>query len=60
MFRELQDRTCENAVGKSKFIQNREVVCLYDRNQLAGEMSLSPVCVEIRPLTIIAGNSPVP
>jgi hypothetical protein len=33
--RQLQDRACQTTVGKSKFIENREVVCLYDRNQAA-------------------------
>src|SRR5262249_7511577 len=46
-FGQLQDRTCQTTVGKSKFIENREVVRLYDRNQVAWEMSLSSVSMEI-------------
>src|SRR5215469_8466834 len=45
--RQLQDLACQTTVGKSKFIENREVVCLYDRNQVAWEMSLCPVSMEI-------------
>jgi len=44
---QLQDRACQTTVGKSKFIENREVVCLYDRNQATREMGLSPVSMEI-------------
>src|SRR5215831_11193238 len=44
---QLQDRACQITVGKSQLIQNREVVCMYDRNQATGEMSLSPVSMEI-------------
>src|SRR5262249_25591439 len=44
---QLQDRACQITVGKSQMIQDREVVCIYDRNQATGEMSLSPVSMEI-------------
>src|SRR5215831_15398767 len=44
---QLQDRACQITVGKSQLIQDREMVCLYDRNQATGEMSLSPVSMEI-------------
>ena len=30
--RQLQNRACQTTVGKSKFIENREVVRLDDRN----------------------------
>src|SRR5262245_63171691 len=45
--RQLQDRACQTAVGRSQLIQDREVVCVYDRNQVTREMSLSPVSMEI-------------
>ena len=45
--RQLQERACQTTGRKSKFIENREVVCLYDRNQVAWKMSLSPVSMEI-------------
>ena len=45
--RQLQDRACQTTVGKPKFIENREVVCFYDRNQAAWEMSLSPIGMKI-------------
>ena len=32
--RQLQDRACQTTVGKSEFVENREVVCFYDRNQV--------------------------
>src|SRR5262249_33597082 len=45
--RQLEDRACQTTVGKSEFIQNREVVCVYDRNQATWEMSLSAVGMKI-------------
>jgi hypothetical protein len=47
LFRELQGGSCQNSVGPSEFAQDCEVVCLYDRNQLRGEMRLSPISVEV-------------
>ena len=38
--RQLQDLACQMAVGEPKFIQNREVIRLCDRDQVAGEMRL--------------------
>jgi hypothetical protein len=38
--RQLQDFACQMAVGEPKFIQNREVIRLCDRDQVAGEMRL--------------------
>jgi hypothetical protein len=37
---QLQDFACQMAVGEPKFIQNREVIRLCDRDQVAGEMRL--------------------
>src|SRR5262249_15296857 len=31
---QLQDRACQTTVGRSQLIQDREVVCVYDRNQV--------------------------
>ena len=36
--RQLQDFACQMAVGEPKFIQNCEMICLCDRDQIAGEM----------------------
>ena len=38
--RQLQDFACQMAVGEPKFIQNREVIRLCDRDQVAGEVRL--------------------
>ena len=43
----LADRACQVTVGKPEFIQNREVVGMDHRNQVAREMSLCPVSMEI-------------
>ena len=45
--RQLQDLACQMAVGEPKFIQNREVIRLCDRYQVAGEMRLRPVSMII-------------
>ena len=37
---QLQDLAGQMAVGEPKFIQNREVIRLCDRDQVAGEMRL--------------------
>lgn len=47
VLRQLQDRAGQITVGDPKFIQNREVVCLCDRDQVAGEMSLRPVSMVV-------------
>ena len=36
--RQLQDFACQMAVGEPKFIQDREVIRLCDRDQVAGKM----------------------
>ena len=36
--RQLQDFACQMAVREPKFIQDREVICFCDRDQIAGEM----------------------
>jgi hypothetical protein len=38
--RQLQDFACQMAVGEPKFIRNREVIRLCDRDQVAGEVRL--------------------
>jgi hypothetical protein len=47
VLRQLQDGACQVTVGESKFIQNREVVRLCDRDQIAGEMSLRAVSMVV-------------
>jgi hypothetical protein len=47
VFGHLQDRACQDTVGVPEFIQNREVICVDDRNQVAGEMRPRPVCMVI-------------
>ena len=36
--RQLQDFACQMTVGEPKFIQNRKMIRLGDRDQIAGEM----------------------
>ena len=38
--RQLQDFACQMAIRELKFIQDREVICFCDRDQIAGEMRL--------------------
>jgi hypothetical protein len=38
--RQLQDFACQMAIGRPKFIQNREVICFCDRDQVARQMKL--------------------
>jgi hypothetical protein len=47
VFGHLQDRARQNTVGAPEFIQDREVICVDDRNQVAGEMRPRPVCMVI-------------
>ena len=44
---QLQDFACQMAVGEPKFIQNRKVIRLCDRYQIAGEMRLRPVSMVV-------------
>lgn len=47
LFRKVQGGSCQNSIGSPKFFEDREVICFYDRNQLTGEMRLSPISVEV-------------
>ena len=47
VFGHPQDRACQNTVGMPEFIQNREVVRVDDRDQVAREMRPRPVCVVV-------------
>jgi hypothetical protein len=60
LFRKVQGGSCQNSIGSPKFFEDREVICFYDRNQLTGEMRLSPISVEVSLEAIIAGSSLVP